>query len=540
MQEKLGAAILQRAEQAENIRVMREDVLQRISEFVLPNRGDFTVVRSKGQRTDRNVFDTTAVQANRTLAAALGTMLTEGKWFALRPSNKELLENFEVKEYLENVETLMLAAFESPNSGFPQQNDQIFIDMPAYGTACMFIEDNLEMGLIFKNIHLSQISFLENVAEKADSVFRRFKLTARQAAQQFGEENLGPKVAAALGKGILTEFEFVHAVMPRRDWKRMPGFTGDVDQGGFDFPSSYVSIEDKKVVFSKGYHEIPYIIARWSKYTGEIYGRGPGWDTLADTMMANKIKEIIIRAAEKQVDPPLLVSDDGVIAPLRTHPGGVNIGAMSQDGRPLVAQLPVDGRIDIGEFLLKDIQDSIRKGFFVDRFEEKDGTPVTAEENRDRQDTRLRLSAPHIQRIQAEYLSPAVDRVFGIMQRAGTFPEAPEVLRGDDLKVEFVSPLVKAQRSQEAQAYNRAFQSGAGLIEASQGTVMDNVELDESFRDILEIAGVPIENIKSPNEVDEIREQRAEQQKQQQQLAMAKEAVDTAANAKSKGLDIGV
>lgn len=537
MLEKLGSAIIQRAEEAESIRLMRDDVLQRISEFILPNRGDFTIVRARGQRTDINLFDTTGVHANRTLAAALGTMLTpiEGKWFGLRTQNPDLLEDFEVKEYLAEVESRMLAVFSSFQSGFPQQNDQVFIDIPAYGTACMFVEDSLESGIIFKAIHLSEFSFMENSKGKPDAVFRKFKLTARQAADQFGEENLGPKVGAAAQKAPFSEFEFVHAVMPVSDWKKLPGRGALSDNQGFAFPSHYVSVDDKTVVLSRGYREMPYIISRWGKYTGETYGRGPGWDTLADVMMANKLKEITIKGAEKQIDPPLLASDDGVIAPLRTHPGGVNIGAMTQDGRPLISQLPVDGRIDIAEFLLGQVHDSIRKGFFVDRFEEKDGTPITATESADRQDTRLRLSAPHIQRIQAEYLSPLIDRVFGIMQRADMFPTPPESIANEDLKIEFVSPLVKSQRMQEALSYSRAMEAGLGLIEASQGAVMDNIKKDESFRDILEISGVPVENIESPDQVEEIRQARQQQIEQQQQAEQIKELADAASKLPTEG-----
>lgn len=540
MIDNLGALILDRATEAEDIRRLRDDVLQRISEFVLPNRGDFTIKRAKGSRTDRNVFDTTGVHANRTLAAALGTMLTplDGKWLGLRPSQAALEEVQGVKEYLATVEEILLGVFSSFEFGFPQQNDQIFIDMPAYGTSCMFVEDNIDNGLTFQAIHLSEIFFMESAKGKPDIVFRKFKLTARQAADKFGEENLGHKVTAALKKNPFTEFEFIHAVMPIADWKKL-GRVPNVNKTDFRFPSAYVCVEDKKIVMEKGYHEMPYIISRWSKYTGEVYGRGPGWDTLADIMMANKLKEITIRGAEKQIDPPLILSDDGVVTPLRTYPNGINIGAVTQDGKPLVQQLPVNGRIDLAEFLLKQTQESIRKGFFVDRFEEKDGTPISATESADRQDTRLRLSAPHIQRIQAEYLSQLVERVFGILQRAGELPEPPQELAGDNLKIEFVSPLVKAQRSQEALSYSRAMEASMGLIQMNPDLVR-NIDMDDAFRDILEISGVPVKNIKSKDKVLAERQAEQEAQEQQQMLMQAQETMGAVADAKNKGLDIGI
>ena len=42
---------------------------------------------------------------------------------------------------------------------------------------------------------------------------------------------------------------------------------------------------------------------------------------LADIKMLNRMSEVTIRAAQKQVDPPLLVPDDGFMLPVRTIPG---------------------------------------------------------------------------------------------------------------------------------------------------------------------------------------------------------------------------
>src|SRR3546814_4077959 len=84
---------------------------------------------------------------------------------------------------------------------------------------------------------------------------------------------------------------------------------------------------------------MPYMVPRWSKDAGEIYGRSPGWNALPDQKMLNEMSRTVLKAAQKAVDPPLMVADDGVLMPLRTHPGGINVvraGALSNDPlRPL-------------------------------------------------------------------------------------------------------------------------------------------------------------------------------------------------------------
>ena len=47
-------------------------------------------------------------------------------------------------------------------------------------------------------------------------------------------------------------------------------------------------------------------------------------NALPDTKMLNKMAETTIRAAQKQIDPPLMVPDDGFMMPVRTTPGALN------------------------------------------------------------------------------------------------------------------------------------------------------------------------------------------------------------------------
>ena len=60
------------------------------------------------------------------------------------------------------------------------------------------------------------------------------------------------------------------------------------------------------------------------KASNEIYGRSPAMTALPDVKMLNEMSKTTIKAAQKQVDPPLLVPDDGFLLPVRTVPGGLN------------------------------------------------------------------------------------------------------------------------------------------------------------------------------------------------------------------------
>ena len=62
---------------------------------------------------------------------------------------------------------------------------------------------------------------------------------------------------------------------------------------------------------------------------------------------------------------------------------------------------------------------------------------------------------PMIERLQAEFLVPLIDRTFGILQRADRLPPPPLELVGVDLNVDFVSPAALAQLVTEADNMTR-------------------------------------------------------------------------------------
>lgn len=536
---QLASSLIDQKGKLQSNRGNFENVWQQISEFVLPNRGDFTFMRAKGARSDYRVFDTTAIQANEMLAAALHSGLTNpaSRWFDLRPRNPLLRDNDNVKRWIDEVLRIMFKTFDSSIGNFYQQNHELLLDLVAYGTACIYVDEETGVGIRFNTRHLSEIYIVENNKGSVDTIYRCFKFTARQAAQEWGEENLSPQVKTALAMEPHKEFQFLHIVMPRKDAHRIDASSLNGIPDNRKFISFYVCEDDKAVVDVKGFYEMPYIVVRWEKLIGESYGRSPAWNSLSDIRMINVMSETIIRAAQKQVDPPLLVADDGVIMPMRTHPSGTNVGGVSADGKPLIQPLQTGGNLSIGLEMMEQRREAIRQAYFVDQFIPKQGTPVTATEAVQNQENRLRLTGPQVGRIQAEYLAKLIDRVFSILQRANAFPPAPAELDNIDLDIEYVSPLVKQQRVQELMALNRAIDSTAGYIQYKPN-ILDNLDGDSFFRDSMEVAGVPIRHFKNVKKRDEERDAKAKQEAAMQQMAAAKEGADSAAKLKSAGFDM--
>ena len=90
------------------------------------------------------------------------------------------------------------------------------------------------------------------------------------------------------------------------------------------FQSVYMEYETGHIISIGGFREFPYVVPRYLKASNEIYGRSPGMNSLPDVKVLNKMVEVSMKAAQKQVDPPLLVPDDAMILPIRTAPGSLN------------------------------------------------------------------------------------------------------------------------------------------------------------------------------------------------------------------------
>jgi hypothetical protein len=420
--------------------------------------------------------------------------------------------------WLEDAAKKMYEVFNETN--FNTEVHELYLDMTSIGTGCIFIEegkDGFEKDLIhFSTLHIAEYYIKENVNGYVDTVYRKYKLSARQAVQEFGEDNLGEKILQAAADKPDKMFNFIHAVEPSEDYERVFG------ESPIKLPvhSCHLCIEDKMVVRVSGYNEFPFLVPRWAKATGEIYGRSPSYNALPDIKTLNKAVEIGLKAWSKAIDPPLLVQDDGVIGRVRMTPGGITVVRNDAAIKPL--QIASNWQItDLKETQLRT---AIRQAYYSDQLQLQDGPQMTATEVQVRYELMQRLLGPTLGRFQSEFLNPLIDRVFGIMFRARAFRPPPEIMQGQQLDVEFIGPLARSQRMEEAVAVERLYQLAMEVGQADP-SILDLIDNDKAIRMRATLLGVPKSVLRGEDEVEEIREQRAAQQQQmQQQQMMAEQA----------------
>ena len=144
-------------------------------------------------------------------------------------------------------------------------------------------------------------------------------MTAKAAFDLFGKDQLSRDLLVKFQKTPFDDVEMVHVVRPRNTYDPKK-----LDKQNMPFQSVYMEFETGHIISIGGFREFPYVVPRYLKASNEIYGRSPGMNSLPDVKVLNKMVEVSMKAAQKQVDPPLLVPDDAMILPIRTAPGSLN------------------------------------------------------------------------------------------------------------------------------------------------------------------------------------------------------------------------
>ena len=80
----------------------------------------------------------------------------------------------------------------------------------------------------------------------------------------------------------------------------------------------------------------------------------------------------------------------------------------------------------------------------------------------------MRLLVPVLGRLQSELLQPLIIRVFSIMLRNNLFTQPPEILQGQEVDVEYVSPMALAQKGQELSSIMRGMEIFGSISQMTQ------------------------------------------------------------------------
>lgn len=514
-------SVKQIKEKVEKVKAERqtwESHWQEIADYIIPRKNTITSQKSPGQKRSVNVLDSTGIQSNELLAGALHGLLTNPNalWFELTTGDIQLDRQDDVRMFLQKTTKDIHNVLN--NSNFQTEIHEVYIDLCGFGTSPMYIEEDSNDVVRFSTKFLAECMIDEDEMGRVNQIYREWKWDAYKLVAEFGLDKVGKKVQDSLKKGDGQKFCVVHAVYPR-------DMVDPRHKSAFKYISQYVLPEENLELREAGYREFPYVVPRWTKAAGEIYGRSPAMNALPEVKTINKMTETMIMGAQKVVDPPVQLPDDGFVMPLVLVPGGINY--YRSGTQEVIKPIFNDSRIDFGFQALEDRRRRIREAFYVDQLQLQQGPQMTATEVLQRTEEKMRLLGPMLGRQQSELLRPLIDRVFEIMVRRGKITDIPTALAGKKVDVRYSSLIAKSQRLSEGQNLMRAMEAVTPFVNADQ-SVLDNINGDNAFKVIAEVYGVPQEIVRTKKEVEGIRQARAEAQKAALEAEQREKEMDAA------------
>src|SRR5215813_8737351 len=415
------------------------------------------------KKTDRQI-DATGMLALHRFAAICDSLLTPRNmtWHRLTANDDYVMKDRATRLWFEQVTNLLFKYRYQPIANFSAQNQNCYQSLGAFGNACMYIDafdgrqHHGSRGLRYKGVPLGEMFFGENHQGMVDRCIRWFRLTAYQAAQKWGVEQLPAGLVSALNQHSEWRYSFLHCIRPREDYD-----PGRFDVKSLPYASYYVSVDGYCFMQPEGgYNTFPYAISRYDQTPGEVYGRGPAQMVLPALKTLNAQKATFLKQGHRAADPVLLLSDDGIVG-MSLRPGAQNKGGVTSDGKPLVHVLPT-GNIQVNEKMMLMEQQIIDDMFLVSLFKVLSEHPdMTATQVIELVNEKGILVAPTLGRQETEKLGPQIERELDVLARQRMLPEMPPRLKEarGEYQVVYTSPLALSQRAQQAAGFIRTVET---------------------------------------------------------------------------------
>ena len=510
-------------------RMVWEDRWKDIRDNILPSHGWFEGDIKDGKRRLSTLANDTPSWSVAVMAAGMQSGLTSpnNQWFRLSPEDPNLADNNKVQRYLTDCETIMQGYFSK--SGIYDAFYSAYEELGTFGIGGFLLLEDPASGFIPVPLTIGEYAIGVDSRRRPAEFFRRIELTPAQMVEQFGEKAVSEGVLAEYRNNGTSTSVVNHLIAPNDGRiESSKGLKGKAflswyweEDGSAD---QYLALE--------AFEEFPVIISRWTVTGPNIYGFGLGEMSLGDCTQLQKIELDKVTALQLSLRPPLAmpISMKGRVSLL---PAAQNWYDPSQStgGDPFIKPLvQVTPNMQDMAYEIRRIEERIKRSFYVQMF-----LSLLSDPNREQQKTateihemhheKLLMIGPVLQRLDREMLRPCIDRAYSILERQGLLPAPPDEIVGQSLKIEYLSPLILAQRMSAIAAVDRyvAFLFNAATAKPE---VLDNLDFDKMALHYANDLGVPGDLIRNEEEVQQMRESRAQDQQEamqeQQMLEQAK------------------
>lgn len=432
------------------------------------------------------------------------------------------------KDWSEQVENIQNHVYDNSPSRFYSNTLLALKDSFVLGISYEIIADDVRNNqIVFECYNPWECYARHNSNKIVDTVYREFSLTAVQASQKWGKENLPKSIQEMIDNGQGWELcTFINAIYP--DDQNIDGFGNAFRTTNKPFASVYYyegANEEARVFAVSGYDTFPIAVHRWEVEGNEDYGSSPVLkhiETFKKYVQDEKMKTITI---QKLVDPqmiaPVTMRDR-----LTNRPGTRILYDSKEQGVPEYLQIKADLNALVAT--IEQEKQDIMRLLYTDLFKilMMQTKERTAYEVQQLKGEGMALLSAVVGNIQVEKLVPIIKRTYIILDRMNSLPDMPSELekayKQGRVKIELDGPLIQTmQKYTKLNGLVNGLSGVQGII-ATFPDAKANFDGDEYARQLGSAMGLPERIIREKYQVEQIHQQQAQliqqQQQQQQQL----------------------
>ena len=492
----------------EDFRSLYEDAM----EFALPQRnlyaGDYESKVGGRQKMSR-VFDSTAINSTQRFANRLqsGIFPPQRKWCRLDPGVEMPPERrTDAQRVLDLYSEKMFAVLKQSN--FDIAMGEFLLDL-SVGTAVMLIQPGDAVSPVnFIPVPQYLVSFEEGANGQVDNVYRKMRVKGESITLQWKDAKLPLELAKQIEDKPAEDVDLIEATI--YDYKRG------------DYCYHVIHEKSKTELVYRRNKTSPWVVSRYMKVAGEIYGRGPVLTALPDIKTLNKTLELLLKNASLAITGVYTAADDGVLNPatVRITPGAIipvarNGGPQGEALRPL----PRAGDFNVSQIVINDLRMNIKRTLLDESLPPDNMSARSATEVVERMKELAQNLGSAFGRLINETMIPMVSKILEVMDQAGII-DMPLRVNGLEVKVSPVSPLAMAQNMDEINNIMQFMQIAQTLGPEGQMAIKAGAAVDY----IADKLGVPAALRAGP-------EERAAMVQQMQQVAMQAQASQPATQA---------
>lgn len=517
---------------------------QEIAEFFYCERANFTTEIVYGEEFASHLTDFYPTLVRRELGDQIGSMVRPGdrEWFKASTSNKDVSRDDSAREFMEFMTATNRAILYSRDSGFRRAAKEGEHDFATFGMNWTQVSYSKKRdNLLFRTHHPKNCAGQEGPDGQVNHVHRKCDMTAQALAYWFGEDKLPQRAKEAMkNKNVIDKFKTRHIVIPLDVYEPYRKFPQ-----GAKWADIYITDEGKLLQETPAF-TFDYIVPRWQTVSGHFYAFSPATIiALPQARMIQRMMMTLIEAGEKQVDPPLIATEDAVTSPVDITAGGITYIDAEYDERLGQALRPIDlgKNVNLSENLIADSRKMLAEAFYINKLTLPQERAKTAYETAQLVQEYIRNALPLFEPIEDEWTGRMLDLVtekvmraggYGPVDGAGVPVDMPRILLGQNITYEFNNSLKQAR---DRQVIDGFMESGQLIATAASldPHVSAEVDMRTAFRDAFgSVPGAKADWLVDAKEAQAARQQMAEAaaaQKTVQDLGQGAQIADVAGSA---------